>query len=294
MLMSMTGFGESQQQRGRLAVSVEVRCINNRYFKLSLRSSEGYGPLDPRIELLVRDRIRRGTIQVNVRVDRTASADDYRLRADVLEGYCRQLQVIQQAWGSDRPIDPQQILLLPGVVNENAPGADDIEADWPLIEETVKRALDGLEAMRREEGAAMAADLGVNLQVIRSGLDEVEKRAPLVVESHRNRLNERINRVLAELNATLEPADILKEVSLFADRSDISEEIVRLRSHLEQFGQIMAAAESSGRKLEFLVQEMVREGNTIGSKANDVEIARQVIEIKAALERIREMIQNVE
>jgi len=140
----------------------------------------------------------------------------------------------------------------------------------------------------------MAADLAANLQVIRSALDSVEERAPLVVEAYRNRLNERVGKVLAELKAMLEPADILKEVSLFADRCDISEEIVRLRSHLDQFSQIMDAPESSGRKLEFLVQEMVREGNTIGSKANDVEIARQVIEVKAALERIREMIQNIE
>lgn len=294
MLLSMTGFGESQSQRDRLAVSVEVRCINNRYFKLTTRSTEGYGPLDPRIELLVRDRIRRGSIQVNLRVERTASADDYRLSEEVLDGYRRQLQAIQEAWGSRQPIDPQQLLLLPGVVNETAPGVEHVEEDWPLIEETLRRALDGLEAMRREEGAAMAADLAANLQVIRSALDSVEERAPLVVEAYRNRLNERVGKVLAELKAMLEPADILKEVSLFADRCDISEEIVRLRSHLDQFSQIMDASESSGRKLEFLVQEMVREGNTIGSKANDVEIARQVIEVKAALERIREMIQNVE
>ena len=121
MLLSMTGFGESQSQRDRLAVSVEVRCINNRYFKLMTRSTEGYGPLDPRIELLVRDRIRRGSIQVNVRVDRVASADDYRLSEEVLEGYRRQLQAIQEAWGSRQPIDPLQLLMLPGVVHETAP-----------------------------------------------------------------------------------------------------------------------------------------------------------------------------
>lgn len=140
----------------------------------------------------------------------------------------------------------------------------------------------------------MAADLTANLETIGAALDEVEGRAPGVVDAYRMRLNERIGRVLAELNATLEPSDILKEVSLFADRSDISEEIVRLRSHLDQFREIMGSAEPSGRKLDFLTQEMVREGNTIGSKANDVEIARHVIEIKAAVERIREMIQNVE
>ncbi len=294
MLLSMTGYGESQTQADRLAVSVEVRCINSRYLKLSIRSSDGYGPLDPKIEGIVRERIRRGTIQVNVRIERAASAEDYRLNEEVLDGYRGQLRRIQEAWGNHQPIDPQQLLLLPGIVSEAKRGAEDVGQDWPVIRENLTRALDGLDSMRRGEGKAMAADLTANLDVIGKALEEVEKRAPNVVEMYRARLNDRIGKVLAELNATLEPADILKEVSLFADRSDISEEVVRLRSHLEQFREIMDSAEPSGRKLDFLTQEMVREGNTIGSKANDVEIARHVIEIKAAVERIREMIQNVE
>ncbi len=294
MLLSMTGYGESQTQEDRLAVSVEVRCINSRYLKLSIRSSDGYGPIDPKIESLVRERIRRGTIQVNVRIERAADAEDYRLNEEVLGGYRSQLKQIQEAWGNHQPIDPQQLLILPGVVSEAPRGAEEMGQDWPVIRETLTRALAGLDLMRREEGKAMAADLTANLDAIRTALGEVEKRAPLVVEAYRARLNDRIGRVLAELNATLEPADILKEVSLFADRSDISEEIVRMRSHLEQFREIMGSAEPSGRKLDFLTQEMVREGNTIGSKANDVDIARHVIEIKAAVERIREMIQNVE
>lgn len=294
MLLSMTGYGESQTQQDRLAVSVEVRCINSRYLKLSVRSSEGYGPLDPKIEALVRQRIRRGTIQVNLRVERAASADDYHLNEEVMGGYRGQLHHIQENWGNHQPIDPQQLLMLPGVVTEVTRGAEDVGQDWPVIRDSLIRALDGLDSMRREEGKAMAADLVDNLDLIGAALAEVETRAPLVVDAYRARLHERIGKVLAELNVALEPADILKEVSLFADRSDISEEVVRMRSHLEQFRDIMDSAEPSGRKLDFLTQEMVREGNTIGSKANDVEIARQVIEIKAAVERIREMIQNVE
>ncbi len=294
MLLSMTGYGESQTQEDRLAVSVEVRCINSRYLKLSVRSTDGYGPLEPKIEAVVRERIRRGTIQVNVRIERAASAEDYRLNEDVLDGYRIQLKRIQEAWGNHQPIDPQQLLLLPGVVDEATRGAEDASREWPVVEQTLLRALDGLDAMRRGEGTAMAADLTANLDGIRAALSKVDQRAPQVVEAYRTRLNDRIGKVLAELNATLEPADILKEVSLFADRSDISEEIVRLRSHLDQFREIMDSAEPSGRKLDFLTQEMVREGNTIGSKANDVEIARHVIEIKSAVERIREMIQNVE
>ncbi len=140
----------------------------------------------------------------------------------------------------------------------------------------------------------MALDWAANLRAVAASLDEVQLRAPLVAQTYRDRLTERLNKIIADHGITLEPSDVIKEVGLFADRSDISEEIVRLRSHLDQFTTIMEKAESSGRKLEFLTQEMVREGNTIGSKANDVEIARHVIEIKTAIERIREMIQNVE
>ena len=136
--------------------------------------------------------------------------------------------------------------------------------------------------------------LVANCRTAAASLDQIERRAPLVVEEYRGRLFERLKRTLAEVDVTLDPAEVIKEVSLFADRSDISEEIVRLRSHLEQFLASMELPESSGRKLDFLTQEMFREANTIGSKANDVEIARHVIEIKTAVERIREMIQNIE
>lgn len=140
----------------------------------------------------------------------------------------------------------------------------------------------------------MAADLRTNCQTVAGELSQIEVRAPQVVEAYRSRLVERLQATLAEFAVTLDPADLIREVGLFAERSDISEEIVRLRSHLEQFDSIMELPESSGRKLEFLTQEMFRETNTIGSKANDVQIARHVIEIKASIERIREMIQNVE
>ena len=149
-------------------------------------------------------------------------------------------------------------------------------------------------AMRAEEGRAMAADLAANCRRSPGELEAIDARAPLVVDRYRARLTERLTKMLAEYQITLEPADLIREISIFAERSDISEEIVRLRSHLEQFDDTLDLPESSGRKLEFLTQEMFRETNTIGSKANDVQIARHVIEIKAAIERIREMIQNVE
>ena len=154
--------------------------------------------------------------------------------------------------------------------------------------------MQNLAHMRTDEGRAMAADLRSNCLSIVTELAEIERRAPLVAGGYRTRLTERLQTVLAEFQVSLNPTDLIKEVSIFAERSDISEETVRLRSHLEQFDTIMELPESSGRKLEFLVQEMFREANTIGSKANDVQISRHVIDIKAAIERIREMIQNVE
>jgi uncharacterized protein (TIGR00255 family) len=148
--------------------------------------------------------------------------------------------------------------------------------------------------MRTREGQAMADDMRANCAIIARELDAVEKRAPLVVESYAQRLRERLNTLLAAHDVHVEPADIVREVGMFAERCDIQEEIVRLRSHLAQFDEIMRTDDSVGRKLEFVTQEMFRETNTIGSKANDAEIARHVVEMKAAIERMREMIQNVE
>jgi uncharacterized protein (TIGR00255 family) len=148
--------------------------------------------------------------------------------------------------------------------------------------------------MRQEEGAAMAADLTANARAIAAELSAVERRAPQVVEAYRARLLDRLKGLLADLGVQIQPADVVREVGIFAERSDISEEIVRLKSHLEQFATVMAERDSQGRKLDFVIQEMFRETNTIGSKANDAEIARHVIEMKTAIERMREMIQNVE
>jgi uncharacterized protein YicC (UPF0701 family) len=250
----MTGFGEAHRQADGVAVVVEVRTINNRYFKLTLKCGEGYSLLEPEIENVVRQQIRRGTVQVNLRVDRVRGSEDYQLNQAVLANYRRQLRELTSEWELGEAVPISQLLLLPGVIIENPTSPAEAEEE----------------------------------------LKQVEERAPLVIQAYRERLVERLQATLAEFAVTLNPADLIKEVGLFAERSDISEEIVRLRSHLEQFDTIMELPESSGRKLEFLTQEMFRETNTIGSKANDVQIARHVIEVKASIERIREMIQNVE
>lgn len=294
MLLSMTGFGEARSHTDSLTVAVEVRCINSRYVKISTRMTEGFAVLEARVESAVRKRVRRGTIQVNVRVDRLHAPDDYRVNAEVLKAYRSQLEAVARLLGSEETVRLESLLMLPGVVSEDADHDADAEQHWPAIEQTLSTALAQLDRMRSEEGRAMAADLRANCLAASASLAEVERRAPLVIENYRERLRERLSKSLAGHGVSIDVSELLREVSLFADRSDISEEMVRLRSHLEQFLATMEEPESSGRKLEFLTQEMVRESNTIGSKANDVEIARYVIEIKTAIERIREMIQNVE
>jgi len=294
LLISMTGFGEARSQQDGIAVAVEVRTINSRHFKLSFRASEGYAALEPEVETATREIVRRGTVQLNLRVDRQASVDDYRINTAVLESYRRQLEEYTGRSEWNDPIDLRMLLSLPGTVDEGG-GADfDPRDDWPAIEPVIREALAAMAKMRAEEGVALAADLAHNGRQIMELLDAVARRAPEVTQSYQSRLTARVEQALSDLNVTVEPADLLREVSLFADRSDISEEIVRLRSHLQQYEAALMLPESSGRKLEFIAQEMGREINTIGAKANDAEISHLVVEIKTALERIREQIQNVE
>jgi uncharacterized protein (TIGR00255 family) len=290
----MTGFGEAHRQQAALAVAVEVRTINSKYFKLTVRSGEGYSMLEPQIEAVVRNHIKRGTVQVSLRVNRARHTDDYRLNTVALASYREQVETLRHSWRLPEPVGLAALLLLPGVVDETRAEAAEVDQEWPLIEETLQAALESMAHMRIEEGRAMRADLAANCATMARELDGIEVRAPLVAEGYRARLAERLSKAFAEQQVTLDPADMVREVCVFAERSDISEETVRLRSHLEQFAAIMDHEDSSGRKLEFLTQEMFRETNTIGSKANDVQIAMHVIEIKTAIERIREMIQNVE
>lgn len=294
MLLSMTGFGEAHNRFDTLSVAVELRTINSRHYKLSLRTNEGYGALEPQIDAVVRKRVRRGTVQLNLHVQRASTPDDYRLNEGVLKSYIEQAKAVAVATGASTEIDVAPLLSLPGVIDDRrAPEQDSLE-EWPQIEPTLREALAALTKMREAEGRALATDLLENCHIIDQQVAAIEQRAPNVSIGYRERLTDRINRALSELNVTVQPADLLRELSLFVDKSDISEEIVRLKSHMSQFATNVDAKESSGRKLEFISQEMGREINTIGSKANDTEISQYVVEMKAALERIREQVQNVE
>lgn len=294
MLLSMTGFGEAQCDDESLSVVVEVRAINGRHFKLGVRSIENISSFEPRIEAVVRRYIKRGTIQVQLRLERKSRGDAFVVNGEVLDGYRRQLEELCNTWHTPDPVRIDSLLALPGVIEDHQRDQIDVEKDWPPIEKALTASLESVNRMRREEGSATAEDLKENCGTIAERLDQIEARAPLVADGYRARLVERVRQSLGELNVKVDPTDLLREVSLFAERSDISEEIVRLRSHLEQFDDTMHLEESSGRKLDFLSQEMGREANTIGSKSNDVEISRHVIDVKTAIERIREQVQNIE
>ncbi len=290
----MTGFGEAHASQDGLSIGVEVRSINSRYFKLNLRSNDSYGSLEPNIESLLRETVKRGTVNVSLQIDRAPRAEDYRLNLTALDAYRQQLNQFYQKYHLPEVVSPDKLLLLPGVVSDRDVRKTNCDEDWPRIEPVLRQAIERLAAMRAQEGAAMARDMAANCTAISTELTSIESRAPLVIDGYRIRLEERLKKILTEFEVSLSATDLVREVSIFTERSDISEEIVRLRSHLEQFQQTLDLAESSGRKLEFVLQEMFREINTIGSKANDIEISQHVVEIKAAIERLREMVQNVE
>lgn len=294
----MTGFGQTYRHQDGLTIGVEVRSVNHRYLKIQTRTPEGYAGLEPLVESLVRQRIRRGTVYVDLRIERRHGPEKYRIDAEVLESYRCQLEAVRSAWNLTEPISFHFLLGLPGVVYEEMSEQDSLSQDWPIIREALEQALERLDRMRAEEGRAMGQDLRLQAEQVRRSLDRIADRAPMVIEQYRTRLQERVEKVLESYSLDLQPGDLVREVALFAERSDISEEIVRLRSHVEQLEECLnhpeAHPEGVGRKLDFLTQEMFREANTIGSKANDVQIVNEVVSLKGTIERIREMVQNLQ
>ncbi len=244
MLLSMTGFGEAHLQDDRWTVGVEVRTVNNRHLKLSARISEPYGALEPDLERLVRETVRRGTVQLVLRVDRPRRAEDYRLNAVALASYRDQLRALQ-----DDPsgrADLAALLVLPGVVEERRPATADPHDDWPALSAVVSEALGKLQAARAEEGRAMAAELLALAKAVGDQLSRVADRGPQVVASYQKRLTDRVQALLQNQGIGVEPKDLIREVAIFAERADIGEEIVRLRAHLAQYHEVDPRARELG------------------------------------------------
>lgn len=295
VLHSMTGFGAARQEHSGRAAAVEVRSLNNRYLKVVVRGDDPYPMYEAEIERVVRRWVRRGTITVHITVERP-TLPALRWPADTLRACLVELRQICQSAGCPEafPHLTSGLLLLPGLVTTSpylgTPPAD----EWSLVESTLEAALERLCDMRQREGQAMAEDLLHIHHQLHAELARVQQRLPQVKEDYQQRLRERVRQLLGEAAVAVEETHLLREVALFAERSDVSEEVARLQAHLDQFADLVRQGREAGRKLEFLVQEMGREANTLGAKAADVTVSRHVVEIKALLEKARELVQNIE
>ncbi|HHW73030.1 MAG TPA: YicC family protein [Firmicutes bacterium] len=292
MIKSMTGFGQGEAASDRYSARIELRSVNHRYLDMFLRVPKQYSQLEEVLRRVIAERVSRGRIEAAVSVEEFAQKErNVRLNAPLLQGYLRALEGIREILGSDEKITLSQILALPGVLEVEEP-----EADWEdlqkVLGEAAAQALDDLERMRAAEGARLFSDLQekiVRLEELQSAVAQV---APQVVEDYRARLSERLRDLLH--GTTLTEERFLAEVALFADRCSIDEELVRLGSHTQQLKELLHSTQPVGRKLDFLIQEMNREVNTIGSKSSSVQVAGLVVELKSELEKVREQVQNIE
>jgi uncharacterized protein (TIGR00255 family) len=270
-----------------------MRCVNNRFLKVTLRAREGFAVLESRIEAVVRERVRRGAVQVALDIAGPLAPASRSLDQTQLAAYLDQLEDFCATHDLPVPKTVDALLALPGILVESAPSQEAIDAVWPLVQRALQESLDRLERMRRAEGDAMARDMLATCGEIRGLTATIRDRVPAVLVEHRQRLRDRVAKVLEQHALTLNEGDLAREIALLADRTDIAEELVRLESHLEQFARLLGE-DSPGRSLDFLTQELARETNTIGSKSSDVTIAHAVVEVKTRVERLRELVQNLE
>lgn len=284
----MTGHGQALVQNPQVRVLAEVRSVNNRFLKTHINCDFDVNR-QSQLENLVKQHVSRGNVNLKIRAQKLQQSQNYKLNEPVVRAYWLQLSEIA---GNSQSVNLESILQLPGVIEENI--AEDSAEVWEAVQQAVADSLEKLTEMRTLEGAAMEKDMRQNCRDVSDQLQRIRELAPGLIENYSQKITERINGLLAKHDVTVQPTDIIKEVGIFAERVDISEEVVRLDSHLEQFHRVLDGDKSNGRKLDFLVQEMLRETNTIGSKANNAEIATGVVAIKTAIERIREMVQNVE
>lgn len=284
----MTGQGSATLTADGTTVTVEIRAVNNRHLKINLRCPDSLITLESVIEKSIRSVVGRGTVNVNIKVEKHSRAGDFSIDLDLLTSYRQQLRTETTA-----DVSTDTLLSLPGVVTSKS-GADNSDASRSLILRVVEEALFQFNQMRVTEGEALSSDLDLQIERLTALIVEIRQHAPLVIQRYSDRLTEKLNQLLQQHNVTLSDSDLAREIGIFADRCDITEEVVRLDSHLKQFRDVMESQISQGRKLDFITQELFREINTIGSKANDASIANCVVESKTVVERIREQVQNCE
>lgn len=293
MATSMSGCGEATCTREGTTCRAEVRSVNNRFFKLTTRSREGLSIFDARIEAALRKTIRRGSVNVTIDLAGPNAPGRRRLDHSQLAAYLDDLRDFCEGNGLPSPAEVDALLALPGVVTEQRPEASVLERHWPLVEAALEEAVRRLQEMRAAEGRAMAASIRGWCDEIRGQAAAIRGRLPEMLDEHRQRLRTRIERALDDQLDVISPADLAREMAIVADRTDVAEELVRLESHVAQVETLLGQA-SPGRSLDFLAQELAREVNTIASKSADVVVSRTAVELKAVVEQIRELVQNIE
>ncbi|KAF0197992.1 MAG: hypothetical protein FD169_55 [Bacillota bacterium] len=291
-IRSMTGFGRVSGETALGSLTVEMKSVNHRYLDISLRLPRDLSTLEEDIKGWIRDRISRGRIEVSIRLQSGAFKNGGVIfNHSEVQSYVSKLQSLAADAGVSFEIRLEHLLALPGVQIEPEVIIDEQDVT-EQVKGIVKNAVASLLASRELEGTKLAHDLSRRLTIIEKLVDGIESRAGLSVEAYRQRLQDNVARILSSV--TVELARLEQEVVLFAERSSITEELVRLRTHTHSFAQFLGVCEAIGRKMDFYVQEMNREVNTIGSKSADVGISHMVVEIKSELEKIREQVQNIE
>jgi uncharacterized protein (TIGR00255 family) len=294
VIKSMTGYGVAERDLPLGKVAVEVRSLNHKYLDISLRLPRGFFTLEPKVRDLVKQWVSRGRVDLTMRIDPSSSTvPRYRLETDMklAEEYIRLLSTIKEKLGLTGEVTVDHV----AGVREIVPFVEvkeDAEPYWEEIASVTEQALGALDASRREEGEVLGTDLMGRLAEVRKLIDEIKGKAPSVVDSYRERLRERVRALLE--GSDFDERRFYQEVAYFAERSDVSEEVIRMDSHLRQFESKLTEEGLAGRGLDFILQEMGREANTIGAKSTDADIAHKVIELKGELERMREQVQNIE
>jgi len=291
-MQSMTGYGRSEVQNAQLQLTVEARSVNHRYLDVALRYPRLYTPLETRMKRLVSQHFARGRIDITIAVQ-SGSAERRSLSLDytLAQQYYNALQQLQKTLQLPGTIDLSTLLSLRDILTVEE-ASTDVEEAWELIATGLEEALQALKRMRLQEGEFLGRDLQERIQAIMHHVDAIRQRVPLVVTEYRQRLEQRVQELFQQF--TLDAERVSQEAILFAERADVTEELTRLEAHMHAFAGMLLEPEAVGRKIEFLLQEMHREVNTIASKSNDADISQRVVEIKSELERMREQIQNVE
>jgi uncharacterized protein (TIGR00255 family) len=290
---SMTGFGSASQRDRRFEVDVEARSVNHRFLVLKQSLPDEFARHEGELERVVRDRLGRGSVTVRVSVKATAEEGPSLPDVKLLKEAAKRLRDVQKAVGIKGELSLEDLLGVPSLWS-NANGKLPADELLPRVKKALEKALDALEATRSREGTSIARDFEERLRAIEACLDKVIARGPAVLESYQKKLDARVQALLAQKGLEVAKPDLAKEIAVYADRCDISEECQRLKAHTAEFRKIIAGKGQVGRRLDFLTQEMGREANTIASKGNDAEISACAVEIKSELEKIKEQVENVE